>query len=282
MKANVPFSLSLVVAVTLLAIGRLAAAGQVSPAGGVSDGTISGGVVTDSNAPKVGDTYTAMGTVYRILTWNDNTTTPCMAVILQDDEKAFEAWVRAYDNAGLKKYSASALCDTLEDAFESQKKVQVAGVIEETGTSGELGNLAVSYINYLDGYTFGSNEDVPTSGAVSCDSRGDCSGNGRVTRVLNWKNNSTTLCMAIIKTAADGTIKAFVRQPTNYSSLSSSQKDMVAHSMLKACHALSIGLSSQKPTYVSGTLEADKSLKVRSVNVLLTAGSWGSELPRAF
>lgn len=252
-------------------------------------------------APQVGDEFSATGKVIRVLTWSYNTTTPCMAVIKRDsDGMAFEAFARAFDNEGLKKYAASALCDTLINAFESQKTVVVAGEIEELGLTGsggtpfELGNLKVKSLNYFEGAV--TWEDTPTADALRnsellggideplppCEVGDECSGHGAVTRILNWPDNSTTLCMAILKTADDEIIKTFVRQPTNYGDLSDISKEMVAHSMLKTCHTLSEALSAQKTVYLGGTLEAGGALKTNSANILQVEGQWGSELPSAF
>lgn len=238
-----------------------------------------------SERHEVGGEFTATGRVFRVLTWNDNTTTPCMAVVVRDDGKAFDAFARAFDNDGLKKYAASALCDMLIDAFESQKSVMVSGEIEELGMSNELGNLKIESVNYIDGYTFGENEDIPFAGALRCNEMmgsSECSGHGRVVRVLNWIDNSTTLCMAILKTNEDKTIQAFVRMPQNYGSFNDDHQAMVAHSMLKACRDLSAGLGSQKPTYVQGAIEDGGSLRTTAVNVLQEEGNWGDELPKAF
>lgn len=288
-----------------------------------------------SRAPVTPDRICGKGQVVRTLTWNDNETTPCMAVIVRDDGKAFEAYARASNFDEFIKYAASAVCDTLISAQTSKKSVEVCGDIEESGTGSSLGSLAVVSVDYLDEYSSWSNTGAPDKGALVEESTtypfvplavtsaknysdkakneakkyadeaalagkivvpyeealecyfGNCQGHGRIIRVLNWTGKDikaeltdlSKLCMTIIQTPGKKIITANVTKPKKYDTLKQGQ---VIDSMLKMCHDLTEGLSSQNEAFVEGELASDGSLDLSAVNVLNDKNSWGDAFPTAF
>lgn len=244
----------------------------------------------------IGEEINAKGKVIRVLNWNDNITSPCMAVILKDDGSAFKAYVRppqgffSGDISSQLMFSndMSTMCDTLTVAQVYDMKVNVTGDIEELGQAGGLGILAVSVVNLLatedDWGTDlpealvegGQQSDLITSGQSTTSLVGD------VIRILNWNDNATTTCMAIIKQEDGKGGKVFVRKPQNYSSDSLKDQLMISRSMRSACNTLLEALVSGMHTVVSGDLESGNTLRVGSVNILKTPNDWGTEYPSAW
>lgn len=186
------------------------------------------------DAVNTGDEYSGKGKVRRVLTWSDNETTPCMAVIKENDGGEFDAYVRAFDDKStVKQFAASAVCDALINAFSSQKDVVVAGVVDGV-SNGSLTSMDISNVNYY--------------GVLK---------NGTVSRVLTWVDNNTTLCMAEI---GDNSKSYYVR-------FNNSPDKTVLHSMSKVCNSLITALGSEDVVSIDANEEVGGSMSINSVNI---------------
>lgn len=194
--------------------------------------------------------HTGTGVVIRVLSAGSGA---CFADILQQNGKAFTAWV-TYEEE--RRRERTAACHTLVEAAGSQKLVQAGGKVRDYGNpeNNSLGSIDADYINYFEGDNYPETETIVLE---DCDSGSlaDCDFNGTVVRVLNWTENETTACMATMRlTTNNKLVKVWKRQSSSYSMYPDS-KNAFDTNMLQDCQVFAEGVSSGRKVWARGSVE---------------------------